>query len=265
MVRLVLTKVDVMKLHAIDVQKSTFHAQMWIELVCPQGALDPDLAREPLSQAYFPTDHDGKPTFKPSLAWFAAQVDMRSALQHRVVDSKVTRRGNDLMLAMRFDGVFHEVFELTDFPLDEQGLSIHVSFNCRVGGPLPMELVVDPKPVVTLSCIHICPPAKEWTISHSVRMRSFKFGEMYSRDRVFPSMSVTVRVRRQPNFVIINLMIPIGLISLLALLQGAVTGVAELNHRAQLTAVMVLIATTNLPWPSTELPRPSAERPLSFQ
>ena len=53
---------------------------------------------------------DGKPTFKPSLAWFAAQVDVRNALHHRVVDSKVTKRGDDLVLAMRIDGTFHEMY-----------------------------------------------------------------------------------------------------------------------------------------------------------
>ena len=241
MVRLVLTQVDVMKLHAVDVQKSSFHAQIWLELVVKDGALDPSLTKE---SREFPIDPaTGRPTFKPSLTWYMNQVDSRNALSHRVVDAKVLRRGNDLAMAIRLDGTFHEVFELDDYPVDTQGLSMMVTFNCRVGGPVPVELDVDPACKTVMSCVHTCPPAKEWQLVPELHMRTFNFGEAYSTDRVFSALTITATVRRRPFYAVLNFCIPMGLFSLLSLLQGSVTDANELNHRAQLTMVMVLTAT----------------------
>ena len=44
LVRLELTQLDLMKLHNIDVQKLTFHAQIWVEFTIRGGALDAQLS-----------------------------------------------------------------------------------------------------------------------------------------------------------------------------------------------------------------------------
>ena len=57
-----------------------------------------------------------------------------------------------------------EIFELADYPFDLQGLTITMVFNCRVSGPLPIEITVDPSCAVAMSCYHLCPPSKEFTL-----------------------------------------------------------------------------------------------------
>ena len=243
LVRFELTQIDLMKLHNIDVQKLTFQAQIWIEFTIRGGALNADLSAD---GAVFPMGEDGKPTFRPSAGWYMEQVDFRNAHSVKVVDAKCMKRGDDIVLAMRYEGAFAEVYELEDFPFDQQGLTIMLNFNCRVGGPLPMELVVSPRCKMTLSCIDVCPPAREWIVSRKVSIHTFKMGEEYGTDRVFPALSVTAQVERKPMYHVLNLAMPMGLFSFLSLIQAMCNENTEgsINHRHQMTLMMVLTATS---------------------
>ena len=243
LVRFELTQVDLMKLHNIDVQKLTFQAQIWVEFTIRGGALNADLSAD---GAVFPMGEDGKPTFRPSAGWYMEQVDFRNAHSAKVVDAKCMKRGDDIVLAMRYEGAFAEVYELEDFPFDQQGLTIMLNFNCRVGGPLPIELVVSPMCKMTLSCIDVCPPAREWSVSRKVSIHTFKMGEEYGTDRVFPAVSVTAQVERKPMYHVLNLAMPMGLFSFLSLIQAMCNENTEgsINHRHQMTLMMVLTATS---------------------
>ena len=238
-----LLNIDLMKLHNIDVQKSSFQAQIWVEFTIRGGALDADLSKE---GAVFPIGEDGKPTFKPSAGWYMQQVDFRNAHSVKVIDSKSRMAGDDILIAMRYEGVFSDEYQLDDFPFDQQGLTILLNFNCRVGGPLPMELVVSPSCKITLSCIDLCPPAREWTVNTKMKLNSFIIGEDYDTDRVFPALSITAQVKRKPMYHILNLAMPMGLFSVLSLMQAACNANTEgsINHRHQMTLMMVLTATS---------------------
>jgi len=241
LLRLELLQVDLMKLHEIDISKSTFKAQIWIEFKLKDGALDEHLSKE---GAVFPIGADGEPTFRPSAGWYQSMVDFRSAIAFRVVDAKILKRGTDLHLAMRYEGTFAEVFELGDFPFDNQGLTIVLNFNCRVGGELPIELTISPQCAVTLSCIDVCPPAREWDVATHLNVRALSLGAEYGSERVFPALAFTAEVRRKPLYHVLNLALPMGCFSLLSLLQALVDNNSEgsINHRAQLTLMMVLTA-----------------------
>ena len=243
LVRLELTQLDLMKLHNIDVQMLTFQAQIWVEFTIRGGAHD---ARLSAGGVVFPMGADGKPTFRPSAEWYMAQVDFRNAHSFKVVDAKCMKRGDDLVLAMRYEGAFAEVYELEDFPFDKQGLTVMLNFNCRVGGPLPMELVVSPTCKLTLSCINLCPPAREWLVAQKVSINSFNMGEEYGTDRVFPAISVTAQVKRKPLYHVLNLAVPMGLFSFLSAIQAICNNNTEgsINHRHQMTLMMVLTATS---------------------
>ena len=91
-------------------------------------------------------------------------------------------------LYLGLEGVFNETFELDDFPVDRQGLTLMVNFNCRIGGPLPVEIVIDNECRITLSCITTCHPAKEWKVAPQLSIRTLRLGEEYSMDRVFPAI-----------------------------------------------------------------------------
>ena len=242
-VRFELTQIDLMKLHNIDVQKSSFQAQIWIEFTIRGGALDADLSA---GGVVFPIGEDGKPTFRPSAGWYMEQVDFRNAHSVKVVDSKWRRAGDDILMAMRYEGVFSEEYQLDDFPFDQQGLTILLNLNCRAGGPLPIELVVSPTCTITLSCIDVCPPAREWAVNTKMKLNSFVLGEDYDTDRVFPALSITAQVKRKPMYHVLNLAMPMGLFSALSLIQAMCNANTEgsINHRHQMTLMMVLTATS---------------------
>jgi len=64
-------KVELLKLHDINLLANTFKAQVWLTFVLKGGALDDDLAQPGV---VFPKDANGAPTFRPSAGWFAAQL-----------------------------------------------------------------------------------------------------------------------------------------------------------------------------------------------
>ena len=66
-----------------------------MEFVIHGGAHDPHLS---VDGSVFPFEN-GKPTFKPSAAWYMEQVDYRNALNFRTVDAKIMKRGDDLIMA----------------------------------------------------------------------------------------------------------------------------------------------------------------------
>ena len=238
-----LTQLELMKLHNIDVQKSSFQAQIWVEFTIHGGALDSNLSAD---GAVFPMGADGQPTFRPSAGWYMEQVDFRNAHSVKVVDSKWRRVGDDILMAGRYEGVFSEEYQLEDYPFDQQGLTILLNFNCRVGGPLPIELTVSPKCKLTMSCIDVCPPAREWSVNTKMRLNSFNIGDDYDTDRVFPALSITAQVKRKPMYHVLNLALPMGLFSGLSMLQAACNANTEgsINHRHQMTLMMVLTATS---------------------
>lgn len=190
-----------------QVHRQSFNAQIWVEFIVEGGARDPDLSAK---GEVFPIGADGKPTFRPSLAWYMAQVDMRNALTFRVVDAKTMTRDHDLVMAMRMEGCFAEIYELERFPFDQQGLTVMINFNCRVGGPLPMEISVAENCKVVLSCVRVCPPSKEWEVAPELSMRAFNLGAEDGVDRIFPAISFTAMVRRRPFFYVVNLTVPMG-------------------------------------------------------
>lgn len=250
MVRMELSKVDLMKLHKLDIHQQCFAAQIWVEWVVRGGASDPDLSAK---GSVFPIV-DGKPTFKPSLDWFMEQVDMRNAFTYHLVDGKTMKRGEDLVMALRLEGTFGEIFELAEFPFDQQGLSIVLNFNCRVGGPLKIDLAVAPDCKVVLSCIRVCPPTKEWSVASELRTRVHNLGEEDGDERVFPAITFTACVSRRPFFYVVNLCVPMGLFSLLSIQQLSVTNSDAFNHRATSTMTMVLTASAYKMATASQLP-----------
>ena len=110
-------------------------------------------------------------------------------IRWRMVDGKVMTRGKDLIMAVKVEGTFIEVFELTDypfdsqvltpshsfsrhlppsshlllsdFPFDSQGLTCTLVFNCRSNGPMPMDIILETDCKVALTCMNLCPPIKE--------------------------------------------------------------------------------------------------------
>lgn len=189
-----LREIEVQKLHKIDVVNRSFNACIWFEFEIAGGKHDPYLCAQ---GAVFPIGENGVPLFRPSAGWYVNQLDIRNALSYRVVDSKIMPRGDDLIVAIRIEGSFVEVFELDDYPFDTQGLTTTINFNCRAGGPLPIDIIVDEQCGVTMTCVGLCPPSKEWRLVHELRVRPHNIGV---GERTFPAISFTAMVVRSPFY-----------------------------------------------------------------
>lgn len=181
-----LNAIELQKLHSLDINGQRFSATIWMEYLIRDGLLDSELKKEGV---HFPIGPDGKPTFRPSCGWYMAQADFRNALSLRCVDSKVLTRGNDLVLVMRYDGVFTEVYELDDFPCDHQALTITFNINCRISGPLPVELVVGKDCTLSMECIDLCPPARQWHINRYINVLPHMIGTGFLATNLAPRPS----------------------------------------------------------------------------
>ena len=124
----------------------------------------------PIEQS--PDNHSEVFAFKPSAEWYMKQIDCRNALTWRVVDGKVMKRGDDLIMALRVEGTFVEVYELVDYPFDCQGLTMTLAFNCRANGPLPIDISIKEQCTVTMTCMKLCPPNPGLTLMTRIRSTS---------------------------------------------------------------------------------------------
>ena len=233
---LVLKEVEVQKMHTLDVLHQSFQAQIWTEFVVPGGAKDPYLKAK---GEVFPFDGESsKPLFRPSLGWYMAQADYRNALEYKIIDAKTMERGDDLVMAIRVNGTFTEIFELDDYPCDVQGLTTTLNFNCRYHGPMPINISVAEDAKITMTCLTLCPPSKEWDLSPELHVRSHLVG---AGGREFPGISFTARATRQPAYHITFLAAPMGFFSLLSVLNAVcLRRKVDLNHRFQMATTLVL-------------------------
>ena len=231
--------IELQKLHSLDPHGQRFCATLWTEWRFVGGVNDPDLSAKGI---VFPRDANGKPTFRPSAEWYADHTDFRNALNYKTIDCKRTDRGDDIVITMRHEGVFTEIFELEHFPCDQQALTITFNINCRCTGPVPTELTISPDCKLTMECIHLCPPRKEWYLERELVLTPHRIG---SGDREFPAMSFTAMVTRKPFYTIVQMALPMGLFSLLSVLQPlCVQDAVEYSHRAQLSLMLLLTYTS---------------------
>ena len=247
---LVLKEIELQKLHNLNIQTQSFQAQLWTEFVIPGGAKDPDLSAK---GEVFPFDpQTNKPTFKPSAGWYMAQIDSRNALSYKICDAKIMTRGDDLVMAVRVEGSFTEVFELAYYPFDVQGLTITLNFNARYHGPMPIDIQVAQNCHVAMTCVSLCPPAREWEVANELHVRSHLVG---TGDRQFPGISFTARATRQPFYHLVFLASPMGFFSLLSVLNAVCLRRREaLNHRSQMALTLVLTMSAYRVAASAKLP-----------
>lgn len=236
--QLIVYEVELEKLHNINLLNNRFDATIWIPFVVKGGAKDPDLSAPGV---VFPMGADGKPTFKPSAEWYMKQIDCRNALSMKMIDSKVLKKGDDLLMAVRIEGVFTERFELHDFPFQCQGLTLTINLNCRLNGPMPVQFVVGKPAKIVMTCIGLCPPDAQWAVSPELHVRSHDVGW---GDRSFPAISFTAKVTQKPFYYLVYLAAPFGIFSLVSILTGSTRRDESLDNRAQLTLMQMLTAAT---------------------
>ena len=103
---LTVRNVEVTRIADIDILSQRFHAEVVVQLAFEGGAHDEHLSNPDDS---FPLDSLGRPTFRPSAAWYMKQVDFNNAIEYKTLDAKILKDGDDLLMNMRFEGTFSEI------------------------------------------------------------------------------------------------------------------------------------------------------------
>ncbi|KAL7536189.1 hypothetical protein ACHAWF_005395 [Thalassiosira exigua] len=167
-----------------------------------------------------------------------------------VLDSKVTKEKNDLEIIQRIEGDFFERFELQNFPMDAQDLTITVSVNCATEGPVPVEFTLEPipgapPPQLAADTVNFA-YSDIWDINPCLAAEVTDVGA--NAERRFPAVHLRACVARKPNFVLMNVAFPSAVISLLSLLTFFVSMEAlggRLNHSITLLLTVVAFKYTS--------------------
>ena len=233
--KLELTRFSYMAIGAIDCVAQQFRAQIFFELRFPGGAKDTDLRMEGYE---FPKPrHDGGLP-RPPAGWFMKQIDLKNFIYHNEpLNQTVMSRGDDIYIAMRFEGEFFENMELEMFPFDMQELSVDIAINCRTMGKIPVDFSV----------------AKDAQIG--ISRSGFSQHQIYDLDArmtyierltgddppCYPTITISARVYRKPEFVLINVALPMAVFVIMGALQFAVP-VENQEVRLGVTLTLILTA-----------------------
>lgn len=210
---LVVQLVEVMQITDISIIEQSFSATFYIELRFNGGALDEDLSKDGDA---FPIV-DGRPTFLPPAGWYLAQFDFNNAKRFSQIDSLCRHVGDDIVLAMRFEGTFLECMELEEFPFDAQELTISLAINCRTTGMIPVALALDGNTVSRnmVEDRHFT-LRNEWDLQSKMHLGLRLVG---TEGRMFPTIDITAIVDRKPYYYLVNIAFPMALFALMGNFQ----------------------------------------------
>jgi hypothetical protein len=169
--------------------------------------------------------------------------------------------GDDLLISLRFAGVFAEDFELNAFPFDIQALQIRLFVdNCKREGKVPVIIEVekqsgdDPPPpnhFVRLGGFQV---ADEWDVATMPNDGPILRGSLYAvpyeietydhegKIATFSSLRLTATIRRKATFYVTNIMIQVMLLTGLGLMQFFLpANVPEERMAVTLTMVLAIV------------------------
>lgn len=207
-----LRRIDLIKLSEIDHISRRFEARVFVQFAAVGAALDPALSSEVTE---FPFDARGEPTFRPSCGWYLNQIDFHHTTRPiHSLDHKVQRSGDDLLLTKRIEGNFSAEFDLHKFPCDVQSLSFTIAFNCANEGMTPVVLSLSDGLDCDLERTGFT-MASTWNLDPQLGVELTTVGS--SPARRFPAIRIDFTVRRRPQFFLLNVTLPVSLLSLTGL------------------------------------------------
>ena len=153
----------------------------------------------------------------------------------------MTERGEDLLIKVRYEGVFYEAMELEDFPFDTQSLGVSFVVNCRTQGMTPVRLKVADDVHVDVG-YHTFHQHQEWYIGQQAHVQTLLTG--IDADRMFPSFEIAFVVGRRSGFFVYNVILPTACFAPTACLQICVQPDADsaVSDRASICLTILLTA-----------------------
>ena len=124
----------------------------------------------------------------------------------------MTVAGSDLQLIKRVEGEFFSRFELRSFPFDAQDLTITISTHCATAGPVPMTYTVPPSAEFGVDTMNFA-YSDVWELSPSIAAEVTTVGA--TTKRRFCAVHLRACVSRCPDFIVLNVVVPMACISLL--------------------------------------------------
>jgi len=229
----------------------TFMTRLFIQLRIPHGGMDSDLVRD-LDQPdpQFPAD-----TLRPGAMWFLKQLDFPTSLDYSILTEKVVKLKTHLDLVLKVSGTFFEQMELADFPFDVQRLTVTLAINTATEGIVP----------VAFSGM-----GSGRSVALSINLKTFAMSNMWrlyphlgvSRTTIepmpnttYPALSVASLVQRRAAFVTSNVFLPVGVLTLLSLLQFLLPGDFDASGiRITFSITILLTSATYKLFVSTTMP-----------
>ena len=232
--KLELMRVDVRQIKNIDQIAQTFNARVFIQFRIDGGALDEALC-EGLN------DRGAEPALR-SARWFLDKLEWHNAAELPTIITKMVNKMNDrdLSLVLEVEGSFLETFELENFPIDYQELTIKLRTACAREGGMPCIFC---KTALKSCALNVDTGnfslANVWRLEPIVDAFISSYQAM--EGRTYPVLSMRCHIHRLPGFYVLNVVLPMGLFALMTLLRFRIQ-LPDLRLSFSMTLIFIAIA-----------------------
>ena len=232
--KLELMRVDVRQIKNIDQIAQTFNARVFIQFRIDGGALDEALC-EGLN------DRGAEPALR-SARWFLDKLEWHNAAELPTIITKMVNKMNDrdLSLVLEVEGSFLETFELENFPIDYQELTIKLRTACAREGGMPCIFC---KTALKSCALNVDTGnfslANVWRLEPIVDASISSYQAM--EGRTYPVLSMRCHIHRLPGFYVLNVVLPMGLFALMTLLRFRIQ-LPDLRLSFSMTLIFIAIA-----------------------
>ena len=240
--RIELLRVEFRQIALIELAQQKFAARVFFEFLFP----DADPAEREEEAPWTP-----KRGGAPPAEWYGQHVSWLNALEPpTVLWQKIVRTEQEVRFSMEVFGEFLEDFELADFPVDVQFLSVLMEFQLANEGISPVELSIE-KAKGNVNHHHFV-WKNEYTIGDSM---SVGVGERKPLEtRSYQHVICSASLLRNPFFFLVNVSLPNMLLAAMAGLQFLVD-VDDVADRASISLTLLLVCASYFQFSASLTPK----------
>lgn len=239
-----------MQVKTVDVVSQTFTTLCYIEMRSVGSRKD---------AAYYKLDDAGKLVntmtkggqdwpVVPSILWYLEnQLHFPNAWSHEIKECKVIPakdNADDLTCIVRVEGEFQEQMELQHFPVDTQDLQLLFEIQCAKGtSPFPVKFTISPNLIATVDedAFNL---RNVWYIRPTLEVKCWEHKGIgvAGGSNFYPAVNVSARVFRHSAYYAYNVVVPMAMFSLLAVLVPLAISRQDTGDRLGVALTLVLTA-----------------------
>ena len=170
------------------------------------------------------------------------KLEWHNAAELPTIITKMVNKMNDrdLSLVLEVEGSFLETFELENFPIDYQELTIKLRTACAREGGMPCIFC---KTALKSCALNVDTGnfslANVWRLEPIVDAFISSYQAM--EGRTYPVLSMRCHIHRLPGFYVLNVVLPMGLFALMTLLRFRIQ-LPDLRLSFSMTLIFIAIA-----------------------